>query len=252
MEKPILMKISGHHIADPVFLSELALIVRRSEQPVIIVHGGGVEITRMQELMGIEPQYVNGLRVTDAKTLEMVEMVLCGVVNKRLVRYLVNAGVNAMGMSGVDQGLIRAKPLSPDMGYTGDVESVQVDIIQNMLNQGITPVIAPVCIGDESNLNVNADSVASAIAIAVDVSQVIFVSNVAGILIDGTIKEYLTVKESNALIEDGTVFGGMIPKVEATLNIIASGVQAVKITNLDGLKSNSGTVIKPDPVSILK
>lgn len=242
MEKPILLKISGHHLEDHQFLQDIAVFVRDSPVPVVIVHGGGAKITEMQQVMGIEPRYVSGLRVTDAESLEMVEMVLCGVVNKRLVRHLVNAGVEAMGLSGVDRGLLRGRQLAPDMGYTGTVSSVRGDLLLNLLEEGITPVIAPVCVGEESNFNVNADTVAGAVAIAVDAQHTIFISNVEGVLVDGQPVRELTIDQANRLIEDGTVFGGMIPKVNTALDVLKAGVPRVTITNLNGLKSHGGTV----------
>lgn len=250
MQKPILIKVSGHEISDPEFLGEFADVIKAIDQPVLIVHGGGAEISRMQERLGLTPRYVNGLRVTDAETLEMVEMVLCGVVNKRLVRYLVNVGVNALGLSGVDQGILRAKQLAPEMEYTGEVTNVRGDIIGSWLLEGVVPVIAPVCIGDESNFNVNADSVASAIAIAIGVDRTIFISNVEGVLVNGQVETQLTVSQAKQLIEDGTVFGGMIPKVQAVIDIIDSGVPQVVITNLNGLKTHGGTVFVRDSIHI--
>lgn len=250
MQKPIVIKISGHQLSDSDFLQEFAEVIKAITSPVVIVHGGGAEITQMQERLSIEPRYVDGLRVTDAETLAMVEMVLCGVVNKRLVRHLVNVGVNALGVSGVDQGLIRAERFAPDMEYTGKVADVRTDIIQGWLAQDITSVIAPVCIGETSNFNVNADSVASAISVAIGAERTIFVSNVAGILVDGQVQAQLNLTQAQQLMTDGIVFGGMIPKVQAVLEIIKSGVPEVMITDLAGLKTQQGTVFVPDSIQV--
>jgi len=251
MDNPVLIKVSGHQLDDDVFLRDFAEFIRDYPAPMIIVHGGGAEITRMQQVMGITPHYVEGLRVTDAESLAMVEMVLCGVVNKRLVRYLVNAGIDAMGMSGVDRGMVRGRKLSNEMGFTGTVTTVRADLIKAWLQQGVTPVIAPVCIGENSNLNVNADTVAGAIAGAVDVAELIFLSNVEGVLIDGQLVSELTTTQARKLIVDGTVFGGMIPKVTNALNVLDSGVPQVKITNLTGLKTQGGTRFVNDVKSVV-
>jgi len=244
MQKPIVIKVSGHQLDDPVFLTAIAQYIRDLTVPIVVVHGGGAEITRMQQVMGIEPRYEDGLRVTDADSLAMVEMVLCGVVNKRLVRYLVHAGVDAIGLSGVDRGLVRGRKLAEHMAYTGTVTSVRGDWLLSLIDDGITPVVAPVCIGEDSNLNVNADTVAGAIAVAIGAAQMVFVSNVAGVLVDGKRAARLTVEDARRLIDDGTVFGGMIPKVTTALDILGAGIPEVVITDLDGLQTHGGTVFE--------
>ena len=164
------LKIGGHDIADDIFLSGLAQAVSQSAEPTVIVHGGGKEISDLLTRLGIEPRYIDGVRITDAEALPIVEMILSGVVNKRLVRYFISAGVDAIGLSGVDRGLVRATkmthPTVDDMGFTGVVDKVQADVVLDLIKQGITPVIAPICLGEDSNYNVNADHVASAIAVA--------------------------------------------------------------------------------------
>lgn len=245
MMKPILIKIGGHEIADSAFLAELASVIKSLDVPVVIVHGGGKEISAMQEKLGIEPYYIDGVRVTDAQSLEVVTMMLCGLVNKRLVGTLVNHGVDAQGLSGVDRGLIRAEKMphdSVDMGYTGEVVAVRGDALCAMLNQGIVPVIAPICYGAESHFNVNADHVAGAVAAAIGADRAIFITNVEGVLVENNVKASLTSDETNALIADGTIFGGMIPKVKTVLHTLKSGVPKAVITNLSGLKTHGGTV----------
>lgn len=245
MFKTIVIKIGGHELADPIFLSELAEVVRALTVPILIVHGGGKEISDMQERLGIEYQFVNGVRVTDAESLSIVTNVLCGTINKRLVRTLVNNGVDALGMSGVDRGIIRAAKMrhpTVDMAYTGEVVSVRGDILSSMLNQGIVPVIAPICMGEDSHYSVNADHVAGAVAAAINADRVVFITNVEGVLVDNTVQHSVTEAETDALIADGTIYGGMIPKVQTALHTLQSGVPKAVITNLSGLKTHGGTV----------
>ncbi len=245
MQQPTVIKIGGNEIDDPLLLTALAAAVRDYPAPVVLVHGGGKEISTLQTALGIEPRYVDGLRVTDAPSLAVVEMVLCGVVNKRVVRHLVAAGVDAVGMSGVDRGLIRArKMLHPtvDMGCTGEIVAVRSEMLQTLLTAGVTPVIAPVCYGEAHNFNVNADHVAAAVAVAVGADRVVFITNVPGVLVDGQVQPALTVNAAETLIAQGIISGGMIPKVRTALGVLAPGVPGAVITDLDGFKAGSGTV----------
>jgi acetylglutamate kinase len=174
-------------------------------------------------------------------------MVLCGVVNKRLVRYLLAGGVDALGVSGVDRGLVRAEKMphpTEDMGFTGRVVSVRGDVLRQWLSQGITPVIAPVCLGEGSNYNVNADHVAGAVAGSVEASRVVFLTNVEGVLVDGQRVATLSPEQAEMLITNGTIFGGMIPKVRTALHALDEGVPEAVITNLAGLKAGTGTVFQ--------
>ncbi|MCS7072233.1 MAG: acetylglutamate kinase [Anaerolinea sp.] len=239
------IKISGHEIDDTTTLTRLAAIVAEYPQRVIVVHGGGKEISALQTALGIEPRYIDGQRVTDAATLSLVEMVLCGVVNKRLVRVLLRAGVDALGISGVDRQLITARKLEipdADLGFTGVPVSVNQAILLDYTAHGIVPVIAPVCYGAEHNFNVNADLVAGAIAASVRASQLIFLSNVPGVLdSQGELLPQLTAAEAQVLIAAGTIHGGMLPKVRTALDALrATGTQTV-ITDLDGLAREAGT-----------
>jgi acetylglutamate kinase len=238
------LKITGHYLDDDPSLKQFAKIVAEFEGKLVIIHGGGKEITRMQAKLNIEPRYVDGLRITDADSLALVEMVLCGTVNKRLVRYLLAADVDAQGISGVDRGLIRATQMqheSVDMQYTGTIIAVREAVIFDMLNNGVTPVISPVSVGEDSNFNINADPVTGAIANAVSADKVIFISNVEGVLVNDVRMETLTSTQVKSYIEDGTIYDGMIPKVQTALDVLASGIPQVVITNLDGLATHGGT-----------
>lgn len=245
MANPIVIKIGGNEIDDLNFLKELADVICVLEQPAIIVHGGGKEITEMQTKLGIEPRYVDGIRVTDETSLSIVEMVLAGAVNKRLARTLINGGINALGMSGVDMGIVRAEKMphpTQDMGFTGVVTNVRGDLLRDLLGRGITPIIAPVCLGEKNNFNVNADYVAGAVAVAIGASQVVFLTNVKGVMVQERIVQEMTSEEAEALIADGTIFGGMIPKVRTALQALESGIPQAVITNLSGLKVRGGTI----------
>ncbi len=245
--KPILIKVSGHELDDPAFLTAFAHIIRNLGEPVIIVHGGGAEISAMQKIMGIEPRYLDGVRITDPDSLKVVEMVLCGTVNKRLVRYLVATGVDAVGLSGVDRGLVRATRMhhaDQDMGFTGSVQSVRGDVITELLTLGTVPVIAPVCLGEDSNYNINADHVAGAIAGAVGARQSVFLTNVPGVMVDGQVITTLSPERTEKLIAEGIIFGGMIPKVRTALAALEAGIEEAVITDLNGLRENSGTIFK--------
>ncbi len=240
------VKISGHVLDDEALLRRFARSVGGVRRRIVIVHGGGAEITRLQGALGIEARYVDGLRVTDADSLALVEMVLCGTVNKRLVRHLVAAGVDAQGLSGVDRGLIRARPLlhaRADMGFTGEVAAVRPQVISDLFELGVTPVVAPVSLGEGSNLNLNADPVAGALAAAISADEVVFISNVAGVLIAGELAAELSSGDVEAHIASGVIYGGMIPKVESALAVLAAGVPRAVITDLEGWAKGQGTTI---------
>ncbi|TVR19927.1 MAG: acetylglutamate kinase [Anaerolineaceae bacterium] len=245
---PTVIKIGGHDIADAGFLQELAAIIAAQNQPVIIVHGGGKEISDLQQTLGITPHYIDGVRVTDAQSLNVVQMMLAGLVNKRLVSHLINAGVDAVGMTGVDRGIIRAEPMRhplQDMGFTGNVTAVRGDVLLGMTSAGIVPVIAPLCLGQDAPtpqiFNVNADHVAGAVGAAVGAARTVFLTNVRGVLVGGQHAAQISATEAQALIADGTINGGMIPKVQTALGVLERGVAQATITDLHGLKHGDGT-----------
>ena len=238
------VKISGHCLDDDLLLRQFAATVARSKERLVVVHGGGKEISDLQQQLNIEPRYVDGLRVTDADSLALVEMVLCGAVNKRLVRHLLAAGVDAQGLSGVDRGLVRARQMqhdAVDMGYTGEVEAVRPQVIGDMLGLGVTPVIAPVSLGAQSNFNLNADPVTGAIAAAISAQKVVFISNVSGVLVDGSLMPTITREQAQTYIDCGVIVGGMIPKARAALDVLKAGIPQAVITDLDGWSNHGGT-----------
>ncbi|MBN1217668.1 MAG: acetylglutamate kinase [Anaerolineae bacterium] len=241
------LKIGGQELDNPEMVKRLGQTVAALDAPPILVHGGGKEIRDLQQRLGVKPQYIDGLRVTDAESLDIVQMVLVGRINKRLVSSLSVAGVDAFGMSGVDRAAIKAEKLEHpggDLGQVGHVVEVRTEVFGRLLEDGITPVLSPLCYGpDGSIFNVNADHVAMAVAIAMQAEALVFISNVPGVLRDNQLLPHLTAAEVERLILDKVIIDGMIPKVRSALDAIGGGVPAVRITNLDGLKAGTGTTI---------
>jgi acetylglutamate kinase len=247
MQQPVVVKISGHELDDPEYVDGFVSAMRGLTAPKIVVHGGGKEITNLQRQMGVEPVYVNGVRVTDGGSLALVQMVLCGTINKRLVLRLLGVGVEALGVSGIDRGLVRAEQMKVpghDMAFTGIPTQVRGDLLLEWLKQGVTPVIAPICLGEHAVYNVNADHVAGAVAAAVGAERAVFLTNVPGVMVEGQVRPVLTDVQARVLIELGVIFGGMIPKVENALAALESGVGQVVITNLEGLRTGGGTIFR--------
>ncbi len=244
-----IIKVGGNEIDDADFLSHFAQTVATLDLSPIIIHGGGKEIADLQIKLGLTPRFVEGLRVTDDASLTVTEMVLCGSVNKRIVVRLLQAGVEAIGLSGVDRGLVRVEKMqhpSGDLGRVGRVVSVRGEILRALVEQHVVPVIAPISLGTDGAYNVNADSVACAIASAVSAEAVIFVTNVPGVMENGAVIPSMTAHQANALIKSQVIRGGMIPKVRAALDAVAAGACAARITDLAGLKSGTGTVVISD------
>lgn len=239
------LKISGHEIDQPGFLDSLAQTVAQSSEPMIVVHGGGKEITQMQEKYGVQSQFIDGLRVTDSTSMQLIEMVM-GAINQRIVQTFQLAGIEAQGFSGIDRALVTAKKLDHpkgDLGRVGEVISVRGNILLDLVNLGVTPVISPVCLGHDGAYNVNADHVAGAVGVAVNAEQVVFLTNVKGVLNNQEIVPTLTPTIANDLIQQQVIFGGMLPKVHTALHMIEKGAKQVVITNLDGLLANTGTAV---------
>jgi acetylglutamate kinase len=246
-DKVTLIKVGGAELQAGPVLDHLADVLARlaTERPLVIVHGGGKDIAHLQQRLGLTPRFVEGLRVTDDDSLWAAEMALSGTVNKRFTARLVGAGVQALGVSGVDVGLLRAAKLrhdSVDLGRVGEVTEVNVECLRTLLGVGLTPVVSPISLGSDGRpFNVNADHVALAIATALQVEEAIFLTDVPGVLQEGELLPALDAAEAQVLIEGGVISGGMIPKVRSALEAVAQGVGAVRITNLDGLAAGSGT-----------
>jgi acetylglutamate kinase len=241
-----LLKIGGNELDSAEFLAELARTVAGMTEPAVIVHGGGKAIADMQSRLGLVPVKVDGLRVTDADSLLVAQMVLSGYTNKVIVAALLAAGVQAIGLSGIDGGLLRCQKKqhpTADLGYVGEIVQVQPEPIYALLEKGITPVISPISLGlDGQVYNVNADEAAGAIAAALQVEVLNFVSNVPGVLDgDGRLLANLTPRETAALIQQQVIRDGMVPKVQAALDTLARGVASTRIVNLAGLAAGGGT-----------
>ncbi|HEU5086949.1 MAG TPA: acetylglutamate kinase [Roseiflexaceae bacterium] len=240
------VKVGGNELDDPAFVEGLAGALAAMRPTPVLVHGGGKEIGIVQKALGGEPRFVDGLRVTDEYALAAAEMVLCGQVSTRLTAALLRHGADAQGLSGVDRGLLRvtkANHPSGDLGRVGTPRAVRAEVLRSLLDAGVLPVVAPVSLGDDGTYNVNADEAAGAIAAALGNAEVVFVTNVPGVLANGEVLARLTAAEVEALIADGTISGGMIPKVRSALTALAAGVHSARITNLAGLASGGGTQI---------
>jgi acetylglutamate kinase len=204
----------------------------------VVVHGGGPEINIWLEKLGIEPQFKNGLRVTDAATMEVVEMVLVGKVNKEIVSLINQAGGKAVGLCGKDGNLIQARPDGREgIGFVGEVSGVKVKILESLVSSGYIPVVSSVAADENGqSYNINADTVAGEIAAALGAEKLILMTDTAGILEDYHQPDSLIVKldiqEARQLIESGIVSGGMIPKVNCCVRSLAQGVKAAHI--IDG------------------
>ncbi len=204
----------------------------------VVVHGGGPEINMWLDRLGIEPQFKNGLRVTDAATMDVVEMVLVGRVNKEIVALINKAGGSAVGLCGIDGDLIRARPADEEgVGFVGEVTSVDTSIINSLVNSGHIPVVSSVAADENGqSYNINADTVAGELAAALGAEKMILLTDTAGILRDFTDKSTLIhkldIQEARGLMESGVVSGGMIPKVNCCVRSLAQGVRAAHI--IDG------------------
>lgn len=195
---------------------------------IVVVHGGGKEISRMMERVGLIPQFIDGLRVTDPEAMKITEMVLSGTINSDLVSRITRSGAHALGLSGRDARLIEAKRLrgknGEDLGQTGEVASTNTAPILAALQGGFVPVISPVGESAEGEpLNLNADYAAAAIAGALDVESCVFLTDVAGVKKDGAVQPSLSRTQIDQLISEGTITGGMIPKVECALRALEAG-----------------------------
>lgn len=227
------------------FARDIALLHYTGINPVI-VHGGGPQIGKVLEQMGIESRFIDGLRVTDSATMDVVEMVLVGQVNKSIVNLLNQSGISAIGLSGKDGKCIHARkkmvtkenqegkpPEIIDIGKVGEVVSINPDPIRHIQKGGFIPIIAPVGFSDEGEtLNINADTVAGEVASSLDAEKLILLTDIEGIIIDDQLIQQLTPEKIQNYVDNGKISGGMIPKTECAVNAVQSGVTKTHI--IDG------------------
>ncbi len=241
-DKRVIVKYGGSAMLDEKLqqsvIKDVALLKLVGMKP-IIVHGGGKEISKWVKLMGKEPEFVEGLRVTDEDTMEVAEMVL-NKVNKHLVQMMEKLGVRAAGISGKDGGTILCDKKivkGKDIGYVGEVREVHPDLIDTLLENDFVPIIAPIGLGDDfQSYNINADDAACAIAKSMKAEKLVFMTDIEGVCRDAndpsTLLSVLTLEEANRMIDEGFVGGGMLPKLRNCIDAVEGGVGRVHI--LDG------------------
>ena len=249
-DQTLVIKFGGHAMGEAdyvsAFAADIALLDQVGARPVV-VHGGGPQIGAMLKKLQIESKFIDGLRVTDEATISVVEMVLAGGINKALVAAIAQAGGRAVGISGKDGGLITARKLMTtaktegstieeaiDLGFVGEPDYVDTGVLDALNAAKLIPVVAPVgSDGSGETYNINADTAAGAIAAALGATRMLMLTDVAGVLdSDGNLTTDLTVSQAKALIRDGTVSSGMIPKVETCINAVLEGAEAAVI--MDG------------------
>ena len=245
----VVLKYGGHAMGDEKsaqsFASDVVLLKQVGINP-IVVHGGGPQIGAMLDRLRIQSSFIDGLRVTDAATVEIVEMVLCGSINKAIVTAINKAGGFAVGMSGKDGNLIKARKLRRskkdpgsniekilDLGFVGEPSEINPHILDTFEESDIIPVIAPIGVGPNGEtFNINADTTAGAIAGAAGATRLLMLTDVAGVLDDtGRLIKEMTVERAKTLMQSGTISGGMIPKVETCLEAVEQGVEAAVIVD---------------------
>jgi acetylglutamate kinase len=247
-EQTVVVKFGGHAMGDAALAAAFAqdiVYLKQSGVNPIVVHGGGPQIAEMLKKHNIKSEFVHGLRVTDQPTVEIVEMVLAGAINKEIVTAINRQGGKAVGICGKDANLMIARKITEmpdpktgvvgkvDLGFVGDPLQVNPHIVEVISKSDLIPVIAPVALSrDGETLNVNADSFASALAARLKAKRLLLLTDVEGVLDkNGKLIEELTVDQAQDLIRDGTISGGMIPKIEGCIEVVEAGVEAVVIIN---------------------
>ena len=244
--KTVVVKYGGHAMQDPAleddFARDIVLLATVGIHP-IVIHGGGPQIGQVLTQLGIETRFHEGLRVTDERTMDVVEMVLMGLVNGNIVRRINRFGGNAVGLAGKDGNLIRARKMhlrladnqsdEVDLGQVGEVEEIKPGILTTLISQGFIPVVAPVGQGENGKaLNLNADHVAGRIAEALGAEKLILLTDVDGVMdSEKQLLSSLSVAEAEELINEGTIQGGMIPKVRCVIDAVKNGVEKTHIIN---------------------
>lgn len=222
--KMLVIKLGGSTLENQRMILQDIIWLRALGANPVLVHGGGLYINEWLNRLNIEPTFKNGLRVTDARTLEIVRMVLCGQVNRELVAMAAQMGGRVVGLCGTDGQMIQARVADPELGFVGEIERVNPEVVQTLVARGYIPIIAPLGQGlDGVGLNINADLVAAHLAGALAAEKLIFLSNVVGICrADGSLVPELSESEARQLIQEGVISGGMIPKVSACLDALVA------------------------------
>jgi acetylglutamate kinase len=253
--KTFVVKYGGHAMGDPELANDFAedvVLMKAVGINPVVVHGGGPQIGAMLKKMGVESQFVDGLRVTDRETAQVAEMVLSGAINKEIVGWIARAGGKAMGVSGKDGGMVTARKVERttkdpdsriervvDLGFVGEPEAIDTSVIETISGAGMIPVIAPIARGpDGETYNVNADTMAGAVAAALGAARLFLLTDVTGVLDkQGGLLTDLTPADIGVLREDGTISGGMIPKLETCVHAVNHGCEAAVV--LDGRVSHA-------------
>ncbi|MEX2154800.1 MAG: acetylglutamate kinase [Gemmatimonadaceae bacterium] len=244
------LKIGGRPQSDPDLASLIAESWDALSGAMVLVHGGGDDVSALQKTFGIVSKFVDGRRITTAQDLELVRMALSGTANKRLVSSLVREGVRAVGLSGEDASLIAATPVdSGRLGHVGTPQKINSSLLLHLIDGGYLPVVSPVSrnISHELGpaLNVNADDAAAAIAVAIEAEELLIVSDVPGVIVDEEPVQSLTVAEARGLVRDGRASGGMRAKLMAATSAAEGGVKRVRISDLRGIRERDrGTLIQ--------
>ncbi|WP_174233533.1 acetylglutamate kinase [Sulfitobacter mediterraneus] len=238
----VVIKLGGHAMGSDEAMQEFArdvTLMRQIGVNPVVVHGGGPMINAMLKRLDIQSEFVDGKRVTDAATMEVVEMVLSGLVNARIVQAITEQGGRAVGLSGKDSGLILCEPENPALGLVGKPSKVDPRVLRDLADKGIIPVIAPLGMGaNGETFNINGDTAAGAIASALKADRLLLLTDVAGVKnSDGEVLTELTSDQIRDMVAEGTIAGGMIPKTETALAAIDGGVRAAVI--IDGRAPNA-------------
>lgn len=241
----VVIKYGGHAMINEelkqAVMRDIALMKYVGMNPVI-VHGGGPEITEMMEHFGKKPEFIDGLRVTDEKTMEITEMVLCGKIATQIVSLLNCNDVKALGLSGKDGNMLISDQKNPKLGYVGNITSINTELIRSVIQAGYVPVVSPVGVGaNGESYNINADEVAGKLAVALGAKKLVLITDVEGVLMDGkdpkTLISVIKTTEVKDYIESGIIKGGMIPKVQCCMGAVTNGVERCHI--IDGRKYHS-------------
>ncbi len=225
MVRPVVVKVGGGALAGGALEDLPGLLAGEPPVPVALVHGGGQQLTRMLDALGIPTEFREGLRVTDEATMAVAEMVFAGEVNKALVRELYAMGVPAAGISGTDGPTLYVEPLA-GLGRVGSVAKVEPRLVETLWTGGFVPVIAPVGLGPEGAYNVNADSAAAALAVGLGAGHLFFLTDVDGLLKGGEAVSALGPEECEGYVQNGLAVGGMVPKLRAAAEAAKAGVEA--------------------------